>query len=78
MTQIFHLYALDIWGLRDEREAGSIGRDYVSTLVEMLLSMRAEAKEDKNWALSDKIRDGLVEAGIRVKDRKDGCDWELE
>ena len=32
----------------------------------------------KDWAASDRIRDGLTAAGIRVKDRKDGTDWELE
>ncbi len=75
----FNLYVFEVLGLRDSKAAGSAaGKDYVSPLVEMLLSMRSEAKADKNWALSDKIRDGLVAAGIRVKDRKDGCDWEIE
>ncbi len=79
LQSIVKLYVFDILGLQDEKSAGTAkGKDYVSPLVEMLLAMRAEAKSDKNWALSDKIRDGLVEAGIRVKDRKDGCDWELE
>ncbi len=76
---IVNRYVFDILGLKDEKAAGTAqGKDYISPLVEMLLEMRSEAKADKNWALSDKIRDGLVEAGIRVKDRKDGCDWELE
>ena len=75
----FKLYITDILALRDEKAAGSTtGTDYVTPLVEMLLAMRSEAKAEKNWALSDKIRDGLVAAGVRVKDRKDGCDWELE
>ncbi len=75
----FKLYVTDILALRDEKAAGTAtGNDYVTPLVEMLLAMRSEAKASKDWALSDKIRDGLVEAGIRVKDRKDGCDWELE
>ncbi len=72
-------YVFDILGLKDEKIAGATsGNDYVSPLVEMLLAMRMDAKADKNWALSDQIRDGLVAAGIRVKDRKDGCDWEIE
>ena len=50
----------------------------VTPLVEMLLDVRAEAKAAKNWAASDRIRDRLNEIGIRVKDRKDGCDWEIE
>ena len=37
-----------------------------------------KAKADRDWATSDKIRDELTAIGIRVKDRKDGYDWELE
>ena len=37
-----------------------------------------KARAAKDWAASDRIRDGLAAAGIRVKDRKDGSDWELE
>ncbi|MFR9594067.1 MAG: cysteine--tRNA ligase, partial [Rikenellaceae bacterium] len=74
-----NMYVFDILGLKDEKAAGAAsGSDYVTPLVEMLLAMRMEAKANKDWALSDKIRDGLVEAGIRVKDHKDGCDWEIE
>ena len=39
---------------------------------------RLKARTAKDWAASDRIRDGLAAAGIRVKDRKDGTDWELE
>ncbi len=75
----FNLYVFEVLGLKDTKAAGSTqGKDYITPLVEMLLEMRSEAKSSKNWALSDKIRDGLTEAGIRVKDRKDGCDWEIE
>ncbi|MFR9602882.1 MAG: cysteine--tRNA ligase [Rikenellaceae bacterium] len=79
LKSIVNRYVFDILGLKDEKAAGATtGRDHVTPLVEMLLDMRMEAKAAKNWALSDQIRDGLVGAGIRVKDRKDGCDWEIE
>ena len=74
-----HRDAFDILGLRDEKAAGAAsGRDYVTPLVEMLLAERMQARAAKDWAASDRIRDGLAAAGIRVKDRKDGSDWELE
>ena len=66
----------DILGLRDEKATGS--DNLVAPLVETLLAVRAEAKAAKDWATSDRIRDRLTEIGIRVKDRKDGCDWEIE
>ena len=54
------------------REAPQVasGRDYVTPLVEMLLDERLKARAAKDWAASDRIRDGLAAAGIRVKDRK--------
>jgi len=74
-----NLYVFDILGLRDEKAAGTAsGRDYVTPLVEMLLAERLAARVAKDWAASDRIRDGLAAAGIRVKDRKEGTDWELE
>ena len=72
-------YTFDILGLRDEKAAGAAsGRDYVTPLVEMLLDERLKARAAKDWAASDRIRDGLAAAGIRVNDRKDGSDWELD
>ncbi len=79
LSRTVYRYVYDILGLRDEKAAGAAaGRDYVTPLVEMLLEMRTAAKAERNWAVSDRIRDGLAAAGIRVKDRKDGSDWELE
>ena len=71
-------WVFDILGLRDEKAASTGGKDMVTPLVEMLLDMRMKAKQEKNWALSDEIRDRLTAIGIRVKDRKDGYDWEIE
>ena len=72
-------YAFDILGLQDEKTAGTAsGRDYVTPLVEMLLEERLKARAAKDWAASDRIRDGLLAAGIRVKDGKNGTDWEFE
>ena len=53
-------YTFDILGLRDEKAAGAAsGRDYVTPLVEMLLDERLKARAAKDWAASDRIRDGL-------------------
>ncbi len=78
LKSVVKLYVVDILGLKDEKSAQSGGKDMVSPLVEMLLTMRMEAKANKDWATSDKIRDSLTAIGIRVKDRKDGFDWEIE
>ena len=77
LKEIFNRYAFEVLGLKDEKSAAG-GRDRVTPLVEMLLEERLKARAAKDWAASDRIRDGLAAAGIRVKDRKDGTDWELE
>ncbi len=44
----------------------------------MVMSIRTEAKQKKDWATSDKIRDELKAAGVIIKDTKDGYEWSLE
>lgn len=44
----------------------------------LILDIRKQAKEQKDWATSDLIRDRLAESGVMIKDRKDGADWELK
>ena len=78
LKQTVNRYVFDILGLKNEKAAGQGGKDMISPLVTMLLDMRMEAKANKDWATSDKIRNELTAIGIRVKDRKDGYDWELE
>lgn len=52
--------------------------DEVSTLVERLLRIRSQARADKDFILSDKIRDGFVNAGIEVKDEGGQTVWEIK
>ncbi len=51
--------------------------DEVSTLIEALLTDRANARADKNWARADELRNGFAAAGVLVKDTADGAVWEL-
>lgn len=51
--------------------------DIISALIERLLSERKQARLDKDFAQSDIIRDGISDAGILVKDTKEGTVWEL-
>lgn len=46
-------------------------------LVEFVLKLRRDARDEKNWALSDKIRDGLQGIGIKIKDGKDTTQWSI-
>ena len=45
--------------------------------MDMILEERKEAKANKDWTKSDKIRNSLTSLGITVKDTKDGVEWSL-
>jgi cysteinyl-tRNA synthetase len=44
-------------------------------LVELMIQMRAEARADKNFALADRIRDGLGDLGVVLEDTANGTLW---
>ncbi|MFI3331458.1 MAG: cysteine--tRNA ligase [Rikenellaceae bacterium] len=71
----FNHIIFDVLGLKNEKSDAV--SDKLPALVEMLLEFRQTAKANKDWASSDLIRNRLQEIGIKVKDRKDGYDWEL-
>ena len=76
LQRVVDLFVFDILGLRDDLAGDN--SQMLSSVVDMILNIRMEAKNAKDWATSDKIRDGLAAIGIKVKDRKDGFDWEAE
>jgi cysteinyl-tRNA synthetase len=51
--------------------------DLVDGLVRMLIEMRQEAREARDWARSDAIRDRLSAMGIVLEDGPDGTRWRL-
>jgi len=75
LSVLFNQYVFDILGLREEAQSSDSG--LLPLVMEMLLHLRQEAKQNKDFALSDKIRDELGKIGISVKDKKDGADWEI-
>ncbi len=55
--------------------AASNGSIDFAGLVDLLLDVRREVRNQKLWTLSDVIRDGLKNLGIAVEDKKDGTSW---
>ncbi len=47
----------------------------LAPVMDLVLDLRAQARANKDWTTSDKIRDGLAAAGIIVKDGKEGTSW---
>jgi cysteinyl-tRNA synthetase len=52
--------------------------DLSGSLIELILSYRAEARTEKNWLRSDKIRDDLQKLGIEIKDSTQGSTWSIK
>jgi cysteinyl-tRNA synthetase len=77
LKNLFTTFVFEILGLKDE-SAGIVDEKLTGDLIGMILNMRQDAKNRKDWAASDKIREELNKFGIIIKDRKDGADWERE
>jgi len=65
-----------ILGLKDE-EVSHHNDEKLSEVMSMVLNLRTDAKKNKDFATSDKIRNNLKELGITVKDTREGSSWEI-
>lgn len=72
LSKTINDFTFDILGLKDDTTQASTGTDKLSGTVELLIKLRQEARANKDFALSDKIRDELAKVGIQLKDGKDG------
>lgn len=68
-------FVFDVLGLKNELKEDS--SDKLSGVVSMLIRMRKDARDNKDWALSDKIRDELADLGIQLKDGKEGTTFSV-
>lgn len=78
LKRTFHDFVFDVLGLVDTAEAADNDTGTkLSGTVELLIKLRAEARANKDFATSDKIRDELLELGIQLKDGKEGTSFSL-
>ena len=77
LRNIMHTFIFDILGLLPENDPQS-GNKVISNLMQIILDLRREARTNKDWATSDRLRDALAQAGVIIKDTKEGVAWELE
>ncbi|GAA2558370.1 cysteinyl-tRNA synthetase [Neomicrococcus aestuarii] len=66
-------------GLDDAQDAtaGSPEADALDKLIQVQLERRAKARESKDWARADEIRDQLAAAGIVIEDSASGARWSI-
>ncbi|MFC2115563.1 cysteine--tRNA ligase [Bacteroidota bacterium] len=72
----YNVAVFDILGLRAPEGKGTEG-SLSDSLIQVLLQMRIDARNSKNFEMADRIRDEMIRLGIEVKDTKDGFEWKL-
>ncbi len=58
-----------------EKIGGGADDGFAAALMDLILDIRREARETKNWGVADKIRDSLSALNVVVEDRPDGVKW---
>ncbi len=76
LEQLMHVFAFDVLGL-ERKSNGSSGTDKLGDVVQLLIQLRNEARSNRDFETSDKIRDQLAEIGIQLKDGKEGTSFSV-
>jgi cysteinyl-tRNA synthetase len=77
LKKLFEIFLFDIMGIKNELKEGNASYESFAKVIDMLLGMRLQAKQNKDWVTSDKIRNELTALGFEIKDTKDGFEWKL-
>ncbi len=77
LKKTFNDFIFNILGFKDESTSDN-GSQALEGVMQLVIDLRAQARSNKDFATSDKIRDGLKEAGIQLKDSKEGTSWVKE
>jgi cysteinyl-tRNA synthetase len=79
LQQLYSQLVYDVLGLQPSGDSIENGNgELLGQVVELLLTLRQEAKAKKEWATSDQIRDRLTALGFEIKDTKEGADWKIK
>lgn len=76
LQQAFPEFIFNVLGLKDIAESG--GGNKLDGVMQLVIELRQGAREEKNWAVSDKIRDSIAALDIQIKDGKEGTTWSLK
>lgn len=71
LKQLMQDFVFDVFGLMDEDSSN----EELNAVLDMVIDIRKLAKENKDYATSDRIRLGLQQMGILLKDSKEGTNW---
>ncbi len=78
LKNLFNDFLFTILGIKNEIESNDSRKEAFAKAIDLLLTIRQEAKQRKDWALADRIRNELTALGFEIKDTKDGFEWKLK
>jgi cysteinyl-tRNA synthetase len=76
VKNIFNVFVTDLLGLKNEINTNN--DQLVNELMDTILVIRNDAKQNKDWATADRIRNELDKINIKIKDTKDGAKWSFK
>lgn len=71
LKKLMNDFVFDVFGLKDEDSSN----EELNAVMDMVIDIRTSAKVNKDYVTSDKIRLGLQQMGIQLKDSKEGTNW---
>jgi cysteinyl-tRNA synthetase len=71
LNKLMRDFVFEVFGLKDE----DTSNNELNAVLDLVIDIRRSAKENKDYATSDKIRIGLQDMGIQLKDSKEGTTW---
>ncbi|MDB5132637.1 MAG: cysteine--tRNA ligase [Mucilaginibacter sp.] len=71
LKELMNTFILDVLGLKNEQAAN----DDLPKILNLIVTLRNEAKANHDYATSDKIRNGLQKIGFQLNDSKEGTNW---
>jgi cysteinyl-tRNA synthetase len=74
LKSTLHGLIFDVLGLTEVKSGDD---SKLNSVMEIILEIRKKARENKDWATSDLLRDRLAEAGIQIKDSKEGVTYSI-
>ena len=76
LNKLFDNWFTKVLGLLDEQSSDMMPT--IEGLVKMVIELRKEARDNKDWKKSDELRDELSALGVKIKDGKEGVSWTIE
>lgn len=79
LRHLFDIFLIEILGVRMSNDVSDEGNNKAyEQAIDLLMEIRANAKANKDWAMSDLIRDKMAAFGFDIKDTKNGVEWSIK